>query len=56
MLNKKHIGLSVPKLSLDGPVGRQRVKDVYLCEWKTANFGPLRGRNPLCDLHEIRHV
>ena len=30
-------------LSLAGPVGRQRVKDVYLCEWKTANFGPLRG-------------
>ena len=25
---------------LPGPVGRQRVKDDYLCEWKTANFGP----------------
>src|SRR5208282_5699729 len=42
-------------LSLAGPVGRQRVKDVYLCEWKTANFGPLRGRNPSCDLLEIWH-
>ena len=41
------------RLSLVGPVGRQRVKDDNLCEWKTANFGALRGRNPSCDLHEI---
>ena len=39
--------------SLAGPVGRQRVKDEYLCEWKTANFGPPRGRTPSFDLHEI---
>ena len=33
-------GVTEKKKSLAGPVGRQRVKDDYLCEWKTANFGP----------------
>ena len=44
------------KITLASPIGRQRVKDEYLCEWKTAKFGPLRGRNPSCDFHEIWHT